>query len=402
MSETTPAPQSNRTPWIIAGVLGCLVLCLLVAVVGGGIYFLTQPRTTTGLPTNAPVIVQPSSASSASSAPSSVKPPVVSSSASSVSSVLSSAQPPVVSSSASSAVQPPATSSATSSAQPPVVSSSASTVSSAASKPAAGPTGKIAFSKNLGDRPEDKEVWIANADGTNAKKILDRASHPILSPDGTKIVYYRWTDGLFIANVDGTDAKKLVGDTFTGGNYGSGDWSNDGRFIIFNSQPGGRGNIIIDRVNLDGTNRVTVVVGEAPSYSPDDTQIAFHTCRGPCGIYKSSANPGSEAVPVITDDGGLANWSPDGRRILYQKEVDGQKQLFVINVDGSGKKQLTSGAFMHVDGAWSTDGNFIFYRSPEGGTWGIWVMTADGANPRKLIDNVVPVNWPYERLAVSK
>lgn len=378
MSETTPAPQPNRTPWIIAGVLGCLVLCLFVVVVGGGVYWMTQ---NTSAPTRPPVIAQPPASSP------SAQPPA--SSASSISSAQLPTPSPVV--------LPSATPT-----QPPVVSPVASPASSPTPKPATGPTGKIAFSKNLGDRPEDKEVWIANADGSNAKKILDRASHPILSPDGTKIVYYRWTDGLFIANVDGTDVKKLVGDTFTGGNYGSGDWSNDGRFVVFTSQPAGRGNIVTDRVAVDGTGRTTIVVGEAPSYSPDDTQLVFHTCRGPCGIYKSSSNPGSEATPIVTDDGGLANWSPDGKRIVYQKDVDGQKQLFLINPDGSGKKQLTTGPAMHVDAAWSPDSNFIFYRSPTGGTWGIWVMNADGSNPRKLIDNVVPVNWPYERIATSK
>ena len=196
--------------------------------------------------------------------------------------------------------------------------------------------------------------------------------------------------------------KKIVGDTFSGGNYGSGDWSHNGRWIAFTRQPGGRGNIVVDVVAPDGTGQRTVAIGESPSWSPDDTMLAFHTCRNnTCGIYKGSIN-GGDAIPIVGDDGGLPDWSPDGKRIVYQKEVDGQKQLFLINPDGSGKKQLTSGAAMHVDAAWSPDGAYIYYRATEGGSWGIYRMNADGTNPIKLLDNVPPVNWPYERLSVSR
>jgi hypothetical protein len=96
------------------------------------------------------------------------------------------------------------------------------------------------------------------------------------------------------------------------------------------------------------------------------------------------------------------SWSPNGRQIVYQKDVNGQKQLFLVNADGTGGKQLTSGANLHVDATWSLDGNFIFYRSPEGGAWAIWRMNADGSNRVKLIDGVPPVDWAFEKLAVSR
>jgi Tol biopolymer transport system component len=375
MSAEGMSPKPSRTPWIIAGVLGCLVVCLLIAVIGGGAYvFLNQAKPTpvvVTVPTVAP-LTQPT------------VPPVV-----------APTQPPVVAQ----PTQPPTTQPTL----PPTTPTQAPIAQSTATRSPAGPTGKIAFSKSEGDQPENQSIWIMNVDGSNAKKILDRASHPAFSPDGAKIVYYHWTDGLYIANADGTNPKKLVGDTFTGGDYGSPDWSHDGRWIAFSTQPGGHGNISIDAIQPDGTGRRNINVGEAPSWSPDDTQVTFHTCRGPCGIYKASSTASSsDAIAVITDDGGLPAWSPDGKKIVYQKEIDGQKQLFLIHPDGSGKKQLTTGAALHVDANWSSDGNFIFYRSPEGGTWAIWRMNADGTNPVKLIDNVVPVNWPYERLAVTR
>jgi Tol biopolymer transport system component len=121
-----------------------------------------------------------------------------------------------------------------------------------------------------------------------------------------------------------------------------------------------------------------------------------------CGIFKVTSAGGGSIVPVVTDGGGAPVWSPDGKKIVYQADIDGQKQLVIIGADGSGKTQLTHGPAMHVDAGWASGGNFIFYRSPEGGTWGIWRMNLDGSNPVKLIDNVAPVDFAFERLAVTR
>ena len=381
MSTEGMPPKQNRTPWIFAGVLGCLVVCLLVAVVGGGAYFvLGQPKTTPIVQLATPFSVAPTVAPV--SAP--TQPPVV-------------AQPTQVPTAAP-PTQAPAAGQPTAAAQPtlaPVVPTAAAT--SAPPKPAV-PTGRLAFTIRKGDRPEDNYIWIMNADGSGAKQILDRASEPAFSPDGTKIAYYHWTDGLFVANVDGTNPKKILGES----NAGYLSWSHDGRWIAFSVRPGSSGNIATDAIAPDGTGRRPVVIGWSPSWSPDDTQLVFQTCRGSqCGIYKAPS-AGGDAVPIVTDDGGLPSWSPDGKRIVYQKDVDGQKQLFLINPDGTGKKQLTSGAALHVDANWSPDGNFIFYRSPEGGQWGIWRMNADGSNPVKIANDMPPGDWPYDRIAVIK
>ena len=55
-----------------------------------------------------------------------------------------------------------------------------------------------------------------------------------------------------------------------------------------------------------------------------------------------------EAGAYIANDGGVYPvWSPDGSMIAYVKydlwgsEEDGDGQLWVMNADGTGKKQLT-------------------------------------------------------------
>jgi Tol biopolymer transport system component len=51
-------------------------------------------------------------------------------------------------------------------------------------------------------------------------------------------------------------------------------------------------------------------------------------------------------VRNLTNDPGVAYelaWSPDGARIAFYTDVDGRFELFVMNADGSGRRQLTRG-----------------------------------------------------------
>ena len=281
-------------------------------------------------------------------------------------------------------------------------------------QPSAGPTGpaassgssakgvKIAFSVLTGDSPEGHSIWLMNADGSDAKQIIPIASSPAFSPDGKLIAYYHWTDGIYVANADGSNPHKILGES--NAKYLS--WSHDGKWIAFSSKPNVNqtGNINIDAVSVNGTQRRTIVVGGAmPSWSPNDQQIAFADCRGSdCGILKAGSLGGDGGTLVVKELGTNPAWSPDGTKIVYQAEVDGIKQLFAVNTDGTGKQQLTTGAETHVGAAWSPDGGAIFYRASEGGSWGIWKMNPDGSSQVKLLGDVQPVDWAYERLAVTR
>jgi len=261
---------------------------------------------------------------------------------------------------------------------------------------------RIAFSVERGDRPEDKSVWFIKSDGSGARQVIERASSPVFSPDGGKLAYYHWSDGIYVANADGSNPHKILGET----NAKYLAWSHDGKWIAFASQPIQKEgvNVNIDAIRPDGSDRRTIIVGGSqPAWSPDNKQIVFSTCRAAdCGIFKASSLGGESGTMVAGGLGANPAWSPDGKRIVYQAEADGVKQLFIINSDGTGKKQLTTGNAHHVGAQWSPDGGTLIYRSPEGGSWGIWKMDADGGNPVKVANDVPAVDWAYERVAVIK
>jgi dipeptidyl aminopeptidase/acylaminoacyl peptidase len=265
-----------------------------------------------------------------------------------------------------------------------------------------GSSARIAFSVERGDRPEDKYIWLMKSDGSGARQIIERASSPAFSPDGTKLAYYHWSDGIYVANVDGTNARKILGET----NAKYLAWSHDGKWVAFASQPIQKEgvNVNIDAIRPDGSDRRTIVVGGSqPSWSTDDKQIVFSTCRGAdCGIFIASSLGGDGGTKVIWELASNPAWSPDGKKIAYQAEADGVKQLYAINPDGTGKKQLTTGAAIHVGAQWSPDGSALYYRSTEGGIWSIWRMNVDGSSPLKLAHDLPAVDWAYERIAVIK
>jgi hypothetical protein len=77
----------------------------------------------------------------------------------------------------------------------------------------------------------------------------------------------------------------------------------------------------------------------------------------------------------LTDGPGVeshAYWSPDGRQIVYDVYVPGHGGVWVMNADGSGKRELVGGGACLAH--WSPDGRQIVYL----GGGGISVVDADG------------------------
>ena len=191
------------------------------------------------------------------------------------------------------------------------------------------------------------------------------------------------------------------------------NWSRDGNWIVYANtlrpqlgQPGGP----LWKIKVDGAFQTRVdlrVEGNGPAFSPDSKQIVYSgglPNTNSLGLMIVSADGGAPRQ-ITTDNGGNADISPHGDKIVYQaSDNTGHRQVFVINADGSGKKQLTHGSSNDGQPAWSRDGGSIFWRSDQNGTaWAVYVMNADGTNPRKLIDNAVPDQdlWGWESLSAA-
>lgn len=128
--------------------------------------------------------------------------------------------------------------------------------------------------------------------------------------------------------------------------------------------------------------------------SPDGKTIAFDMLGD---IYTMPAG-GGEATRVAE---GLAyemhpRFSPDGRRIAFISDRGGGDNIWLMNPDGSGKRQLTNESFRLLNSpAWSPDGRFIaarkhFTTERSGGTGEIWLYNVQGGTGIALVERPNP------------
>lgn len=297
--------------------------------------------------------------------------------------------------------------------------SAAKPTNTRAAAPAPGPlSGRVAFSVRT--YPIDlargeafnRQIWVMNADGSNVHQIVDRARWPSFSPDGSRLAYYELDTGLHLADGNGGGGKSVVS-----GAACCYSWSPDSQWIAYtqsinqNKPTGPLKKIKVDSAfNYGNQNIVDLgVQGLAPTFSPDGKQIAFGGCltnSSTCGIFVVSADGGSTRV-VTSDYGGNPHWSPKGDKIVYHAGVanEGRNQVFIVDADGKNKKQLTNSTKGN-DGQpiFSRDGTRIFYRSDQDGTeWAMYVMNLDGSGKKKLY-GPIPADqdfWGWDSLSVA-
>jgi len=96
---------------------------------------------------------------------------------------------------------------------------------------------------------------------------------------------------------------------------------------------------------------------------------------------------GTKTVLETAYDANAPAWSPVGDRIAFWSGIENQYgQIWVINADGTGSRQLTDDPSHrnNDDPSWSPDGKQILFGTGRDGRVEIWVMDSDGRNPRRL------------------
>jgi len=97
---------------------------------------------------------------------------------------------------------------------------------------------------------------------------------------------------------------------------------------------------------------------------------------------------------ALTDGPNDDHWltlTPDESQIVYSSGGD----IWIMNVDGSGKQQLTSETAGDFESAVSPDGTQIVFASDRSGNDDIWIMNIDGSEPRNLTNHPGNEAWPF-------
>lgn len=216
---------------------------------------------------------------------------------------------------------------------------------------------------------------------------------------------------------------------------GEGYFSPDGKNIIYQAVPQGYPFYQIYKQPLDGGKPTLISTGRGRTtcayFAPDNSKLIFASSHldpqlsateekertqqeedartGARRRYQWDFDPYTDIFEADLDGKHLKNltnamgydaegaYSPDGKRIAFCSDRDGDPDLYVMNADGSGLRQLTNepgydgGPFISPDGKW------IVFRSDrkKEGFLQIHAISLDGKTDVALTDNV-GVNWaPY-------
>ena len=85
-----------------------------------------------------------------------------------------------------------------------------------------------------------------------------------------------------------------------------------------------------------------------------------------------------------TADDYAPSFSPDGARIAFTSNRDGDYEIFTMAIDGTDVKQLTKNTFMDLDPSWAPGRTKIAFSSNRDGNTDLWLMNRDGSSQANL------------------
>ena len=99
-------------------------------------------------------------------------------------------------------------------------------------------------------------------------------------------------------------------------------------------------------------------------------------------------------------------FSPDGTRLAFTSNRDGNPEIYVMNLDGSGLRRLTNHPGIDATPTWSPTGTQIAFTSDRGGAPSIYVVGVDGLGLRRLtFEHSDRATWspaPYNEIAYRR
>jgi Tol biopolymer transport system component/DNA-binding winged helix-turn-helix (wHTH) protein len=312
------------------------------------------------------------------------------------------------------------------------------------------PDGNYVFF-NQWDRKTVGAIYQVPALGGIPNKIItDVMPSLAVSPDGKKIAFIRGlaaekAQALMVANIDGSDVREV---SRRGGTkwYVQPAWSPDSKTIACSAgSEGSQGFSTVQLIEISATGGEERVISQQKwlgvggiawlkdrsglvltatdhmqmplqiwtvSYADGVARKVTSDVNGYSGL--SMTSDGATLVTVQQDvisnlwvlpsgntaqarkvtsgkyEGFSFAWAP-ANKIVFRSWASGNADLWIMDQDGSNKKQLTSDPSEETEPIVTPDGRYIIFISNRGGSFNIWRMDIDGSNLKQLTSG--PGEW---------
>ena len=199
--------------------------------------------------------------------------------------------------------------------------------------------------------------------------------------------------------------------------------SPDGSYIIFPDDSQRIFSVYTDGSRLyqipDGPSAPEFFVrDERPDISPDGSRVVYSTFRHSTGMLWNRVH--SYEIATAKPDGSDVNrltrneyddrspvWSPDGRRIAFVSDRDGNsRKIYTMNSDGSDVRRIAPSSGGSPKLVWSPGGRHIAFRQFDRGEWDaesdsyigtvyfVAIVGSDGSGFRRIMESASPISEP--------
>ena len=231
-----------------------------------------------------------------------------------------------------------------------------------------------------------------------------------VSPDGTKLIV-RSVDAtvgkfrLFVLDLKSGETHKLI---YGSASQGNAQWSPDNENIAFVLSYENESRIVIvnnlngSMIEIHGAHRWDSI----PLWSPDGKRIYFLSYKGQYDDLLSPS-PHKDIFEYVIDSRELIkltnepiliadfSLSPDGSKFIYTS-IDPAGEIFTFDVNNGDMINLTNSISPERNPVWSPNGDKIAFSSERDGNWEIYMMDANGSSVERItFDREVdtPIMW---------